>query len=66
MLLGRKTQSRSQVNVKAEDYIANPTITGCSVMPNGIAVLCDNTIKKIKLLTVSGSYWKHVVTILPL
>ena len=54
VLLGRKTQSRSQVNVKAEDDIVNPTITGCSVMPNGIAVLCDNTNKKIKLLNSFG------------
>lgn len=54
MLLDRIVQSRTQVNVKVVDDIANPTISGCLVMPNGIAVLCDYTNKKIKLLNSSG------------
>ena len=54
VLLGRKVQSRSQVNVKAGDDEDTPSITGCTVMANGDAVLCDNSNKKIKLLNSSG------------
>ena len=54
VLLGRKVQSRSQVNVKAGDDEDTPWITGCTVMANGDVVLCDNSNKKIKLLNSSG------------
>ena len=54
VLLGRKVQSRSQVNVKAGDEEFNLFITGCTVMTNGDAVLCDYNNDKIKLLNSSG------------
>ena len=54
VLLGCKVQSRSQVNVKAGDDEETPSITGCTVMTNGDAVLCDNSNEKIKLLNSSG------------
>ena len=54
VLLGRKVQSRSQVNVKAGDDKETPWITGCTVMTNGDVVLCDNNNDKIKLLNSSG------------
>ena len=54
VLLGRKAQSRSRVNVKARDDEVTPYITGCTVMANGDAVLCDNSNEKIKLLNSSG------------
>ena len=54
VLLGRKVQSRSQVNVKAGDDKETPLISGCTVMTNGDVVLCDNNNVKIKLLNSSG------------
>ena len=54
VLLGRKVQSRSQVNVKAGDDKKPPLITGCTVMTNGDVVLCDWYNDKIKLLNSSG------------
>ena len=54
VLLGRKVQSRSQVNVKAGDDKETPYITGCTVMTNGDVVLCDWENNKIKLLNSSG------------
>ena len=49
-----KVQSRSEVNVKAGDDRETPFITGCTVMANGDAVLCDGYNSKIKLLNSSG------------
>ena len=54
VLLSRKVQSRSQVNVKAGDDKKTPDITGCIVMTNGDVVLCDWYNDKIKLLNSSG------------
>ena len=54
VLLGRKVQSRSQVNVKAGDDEEIPFISGCTVMANGDVVLCDCSNNKIKLLNSSG------------
>ena len=54
VLLGRKFQSRSLVNVKAGDDTESPIITGCTVMANGDVVLCDSFNKKINLLNSSG------------
>ena len=54
VLLGRKVQSRSQVNVKAGDDTMIPYIIGCTVMTNGDVVLCDYDNNKIKLLNSSG------------
>ena len=54
VLLGRKVQSCSRVNVKADDDEVTPDITGCTVMTNGDAVLCDWGNNKIKLLNSSG------------
>ena len=54
VLLGRKVQSRSRVNVKAGDDLFTPEILGCTVMTNGDAVLCDYSNGKIKLLNSSG------------
>ena len=54
VLLGRKVQSSSQVNVKTGDDKLTPWISGCTVMTNGDAVLCDFYNKKIKLLNSSG------------
>ena len=54
VLLGRKVQSSSRVNVKAGDDKKTPGITGCIVMTNGDVVLCDSPNDKIKLLNSSG------------
>ena len=54
VLLGRKAQSRSRVNVKADDDEDTPSITGCTVMTNGDVVLCDFSNEKIKLLNSSS------------
>ena len=54
VLLGRKVQSRSQVNVKTGDDKKTPLISGCTVMTNGDVVLCDSHNNKIKLLNSSG------------
>ena len=54
VLLGRKVQSRSQVNIKAGDGEKTPLISGCTVMTNGDVVLCDIYNYKIKLLNSSG------------
>ena len=55
VLLGRKVQSRGQVNVKARGDKQTPFIRGCTVMTNGDAVLCDTYNNyKIKLLNSSG------------
>ena len=54
VLLGRKVQSRSQVNIKAGDGEKTPLISGCTVMNNGDVVLCDIYNYKIKLLNSSG------------
>ena len=54
VLLGRKVQSRSQVNVTAGDDKMTPWISGCTVMTNGDVVLCDCYNYKIKLLNSSG------------
>ena len=54
VLLGRKVQSRGRVNVKARGDKETPSISGCSVMTNGDAVLCDCHNHKIKLLNSSG------------
>ena len=54
VLLGRKVQSRSQVNVKTGDDKKPPVITGCTVMANGDVVLCDISNYTIKLLNSSG------------
>ena len=72
VLLGRKVQSRSQVNVKAGDDKKPPWITGCTVMTNGDVVLCDGSNHKIKLLNSSGvltgnmklSLWPQGVSVL--
>ena len=53
VLLGHKVQSRSQVNVTAGDD-RPPIITGCTVMANGDAVLCDYNNDKTKLLNSCG------------
>ena len=54
VLLGRKVQSRSRANIKASDDEETPWISGCTVMTNGDAVLCDTKNDKIKLLNSSG------------
>ena len=54
VLLGRKVQSRSRVNVKAGDDKKTPFISSCAVMTNGDVVLCDIHNDKIKLLNSSG------------
>ena len=54
VLLGRKVQSISRVNVKAGDDKKTPSILGCTVMTNGDVVLCDSPNDKIKLLNSSG------------
>ena len=54
VLLGRKVQSRSQVNIKTGDDKKIPIITGCTVMANGDVVLCDISNYTIKLLNSSG------------
>ena len=54
VLLGRKVQSRSHVDVKADDDEMPQRITGCTVMTNGDVVLCDINNYKIKLLNSSG------------
>ena len=60
VLLGRKVQSRSQVNVKAGDDKKTPDIRGCTVMTNGDVVLCDFYNCKIKLLNSSGVLSRNV------
>ena len=47
----RKVKSRSKVNVKTVGDKEKPWITGCTVMPNGHVVLCDQRNEKIKLLS---------------
>ena len=72
VLLGRKVQSRSRVNVKAGDDTESPIITGCTVMTNGDVVLFDSFNKKINLLNSSGvltgnmklSSWPHDASVL--
>ena len=58
LLIDRKIKSRSVVNVRKDDDEYNPCITGCTVMPNGHVVLCDQRNKQIKLLddswTITG------------
>ena len=54
VLLGCKVQSSSQVNVKAGVDTETPWISGCTVMTNGDAVLCDCYHDKIKLLNSCG------------
>ena len=54
VLLGRKVQTSSGVNVKARGDNETPYITGCTVMTNGDVVLCDYYNNKIKLLNSSG------------
>ena len=55
VLLGRKVLSGSQVCIKTDDDKNRPLISGCSVLPNGHVVLCDNDNNKIKLLDGSTS-----------
>ena len=54
VLLGRKVQSSSQVNLKAGDDEDPPVIYACTLMTNGDAVLCDGFNFKIMLLNSSG------------
>ena len=54
VLLGRKVQSHSRDNVKADDDEKTPNIRGCTVMTHGDVVLCDYNNGKIKLLNSSG------------
>ena len=54
VLLGRKVQSRSRVDVKAGNDTQTPIITGCTILTNGDVVLCDFYNNKIKLLNSSG------------
>ena len=54
VMLGRKVQSRSRVNIEAGDDEEYSWIKGCTVMANGDVVLCDNSNHKIKLLNSSG------------
>ena len=68
LLLGRNIQSTNKINVRSRDVQYDPWISGCTVMPNGHVVLCDNRSNKIKLLdstlTLTGSLplldpWDH-------
>ena len=58
MLVDRKINSRSEVNVRTHEDKQVPWISGCTVMPNGHVVLCDNRNNQIKLLddswTITG------------
>ena len=53
MLIDRKIKSRSVVNVRTREDKQDPSLTGCTVMPNGHVVLCDYNNNKIKLLNDS-------------
>ena len=50
MLKDRQIKSRSEVNVRTLEDKQVPWISGCTVMPNGHVVLCDQSNKQIKLL----------------
>ena len=55
LLLGLKVQTCSQVNIfMARDDSYFPRISGCTIMSNGDAVLCDSNNQKIKVLNSSG------------
>ena len=58
ILKDRKIKSRSEVNVKTDDDQKEPWISGCTVMPKGHVVVCDQRNKQIKLLddswTITG------------
>ena len=53
MLKDRKIKSRSKVNVSTDDEQEQPLISGCTIMPSGHVVLCDQRNKQIKLLNDS-------------
>ena len=53
VLIDRKITSRSVVNVRTDDDKYDPWISGCTVMPTGHVVLCDQSNKKVKLLNDS-------------
>ena len=54
VLLGSNVKACSQVNVMVGDDNYFPRISGCTIMVNGDAVLCDSNNQKIKLLNSSG------------
>ena len=58
MLKDRNIKSRKEVNVRTYEDNKDPWISGCTVMPNGHVVLCDQSNKQIKLLddswTITG------------
>ena len=58
MLIDRKIKVRSEVNIRADDDNSDPWITGCVVMPNRHAVICERGNDQIKLLddswTITG------------
>ena len=43
MLIDRKITARNVVNVRTDDDKYDPWISGCTVMPNGHVVLCDQS-----------------------
>ena len=49
-LLGRKIQSRREVNVKLADDNTTPNITGFTVLSSGHIFFCDHENKKLKSL----------------
>ena len=50
ILLGKKATFRNQVGVRPSDDKKTPIISGCTFMPSGHAVLCDNHNENVKLL----------------
>ena len=58
ILIDRKIKSRSEVIVRTDEDKNNPHISGCTVLPNGHVVVCDQKNKRIKHLddswTITG------------
>ena len=50
MLIDKQIKSHSEVNVRTHEDKRDPWISGCTVMPNGHVVLCDQKNYQIKLL----------------
>ena len=60
LLLGRKVQSRSEMNVKVDGDKHSSWITGCAVTASGSVVVCDRINQKIKLLNNSGVLTEYI------
>ena len=60
VLLDMKVKSKQEVNLKLSDDDDAPYILGCTFLPNGRILLCDNNNNKLKLLNSDMSIKKSL------